>query len=135
MINGSVPGCPKLQVGIVDVRDVALLHIKAMTSPKAKNERFLALSGFMWTSELAATLRERLGNKGRKVPTRGLPGFLLKFMAFFDSGIALVAPELGNEKSATNEKARTLLDWSPIPPADSLVATAESLINLGIVKV
>lgn len=135
LINGSMPALPRLNFGIVDVRDVAALHIKAMTNPKANGERFLAVSEMMWMLDCGKVLRERMGTKARKVPTRTLPSFVLRLMGFFDPAIRLVTPELDKEKKVSNEKARTMLDWTPIPPGDSLVASAEDLIRLGVVKV
>jgi hypothetical protein len=42
-MDGAVPGSPRLSFGVVDVRDVADLHIRAMTHPAAEGERFLAV--------------------------------------------------------------------------------------------
>src|SRR5262252_2814503 len=62
LLDGSVPGCPQLQMGVVDVRDVADLHLGAMLHPAAKGERFLAAAGaFMWVRDIARVLKRRLG--------------------------------------------------------------------------
>ena len=137
LLSGQMPGCPQMQFGIVDVRDVADLHIRAMTDPKAKNERFLAIArgDFMTMQEIAITLKDRLGEKGRLTKTRVLPNFLLKMVALFDPAVKGVLPELGLKKAGTSEKARTLLGWDPRSREDAIVATAESLIKFGIVKV
>ena len=136
LMNGSMPGVPRIQFGIVDVRDVAELHIRAMTIPEAKGQRFLAVSGsFMTIQEIALMLKERLpGKKSKKVPTRILPDFLLRFIGLFDTGVSLVVPELGKDKKVSNERARTVLKWEPISREDSLVASAESLFKLGVLK-
>src|SRR5271168_3958487 len=71
LIDGALPGCPKLNFGVVDVRDVASLHLLAMTHPAAKGERFLAVAGdFMSILDIAKTLKSRLGASGKRVPTR-----------------------------------------------------------------
>src|SRR5262249_57640976 len=77
LLDGSVPGCPQLKMGVVDVRDVADLHLGAMLHPAAKGQRFLAAAGaFMWVRDIARVLKRRLGVQARRVPTRELPHWL-----------------------------------------------------------
>ena len=74
-----MPGCPRLTFGVVDVRDVAGLHICAMTHPAAKDERFLAVAGdFMSILDIAKALKERMGAPAKRVPTRQLPDWLVR---------------------------------------------------------
>jgi dihydroflavonol-4-reductase len=81
----GLPGCPRLYFGVVDVRDVADLHVRAMRHPAAKGERFIAASGDIMTMlAIARILRERLGDAARRVPTRELPNWLVRFAAIFD---------------------------------------------------
>lgn len=135
MMDGSMPGYPRLAFGLVDVRDVADLHLRAMTHPAAPGERFLAIAGnFMTMQEVGQVLKARMGDAARKVPARVLPDWLLKFSALFDSSIGQLVPELGNYKNATNEKARRVLGWSPRSNEEAIVATAESLLRLGLIK-
>jgi nucleoside-diphosphate-sugar epimerase len=135
LMDGSVPGCPRLSFGVVDVRDVADLHLRAMTSPAAKGERFLAVAGdFMTMQEIAQVLKARMGEAAKRVPTRVLPDWLLRAAAMFDSSLEQIIPELGKFKNATNEKAKRVLGWAPRSNEDSIVGTAESLIRLGLLK-
>jgi nucleoside-diphosphate-sugar epimerase len=135
LIDGAMPGLPRLSFGVVDVRDVADLHIRAMTSPAAKGQRFLAIAGrFMTVQEIASVLRARMGDAAARVPTRVLPDWLLRISALFDKEIAQAIPELGKVKTATNEKARRLLGWAPRSNEEAIAATAESLLRLGLVK-
>ncbi|MBN1528990.1 MAG: aldehyde reductase [Thermoleophilaceae bacterium] len=132
LIEGAMPGLPNVAFGIVDVRDVADLHVRAMTAPEAAGERFLAIAGtFMTVPEIAATLRERMGEDARKVPTRRLPDWLVRLVAVFDSSVKQITPELGKVKQASNEKAKRLLGWSPRTNEEAIVATGESLVRLG----
>jgi len=134
LLNGSVPGCPQLSFGVVDVRDVADLHLRAMTDPKAKGERFLCMSPpAMSILEISLVLRERMGKTAKKAPTRTIPNFVLRFMAFFDSAVALIVPELGATMNASNDKARSLLGWQPRSNVDAVIATGESLVKFGLV--
>ena len=135
LMDGAVPGCPRLSYGIVDVRDVADLHIRAMTHPAAKGERFLAVAGdFMSMLDMAKLLKARMGAAARRVPTRQLPDWLVRLAALRDPAVKLILPDLGKVKNATNEKAKRLLGWVPRPNEEAIVATAESLVRLGLLK-
>ena len=132
LLEGSIPGLPRVAYGIVDVRDVADLHRRAMTEPGAAGERFLAVAGeFMSVPEIAAVLRERMGADAKKVPTRVLPDWLVRLVSRFDSSVKQIVPELGKVKQASNEKAKRVLAWSPRPNEEAIVASGESLIRLG----
>ena len=135
LLDGDVPGCPRIYFGAVDVRDVADLHLRAMTDPAAKGQRFLAVAGpFMSMVEMSETLKARLGDAAKRAPTRELPDILLQIMALWDGEVRQLVPELGKHKDARSEKAERMLGWSPRSAADSIVATAESLIAMGLVK-
>jgi nucleoside-diphosphate-sugar epimerase len=134
MLKGAMPGVPKIYFGVVDVRDVADLHLRAMTNPAAKGERFLAVAGdFMPFLRIAQILKSRLGEAGKKVSARQLPSWLVRLAALADPTVKLAVPELDKFKNASNEKARRVLGWKPHTSEDSIVATAESLIKLGLV--
>jgi nucleoside-diphosphate-sugar epimerase len=135
LIDGSMPGVPKVAYGIVDVRDVADLHVRAMTAPEAAGERFLALGeDFRWVGELGEWLREALpAERAKKIPKRQLPNPLVRLASVFDGSLRQLTPELGVRKRGTNEKARRLLGWSPRSDREAVVDTAESLLALGIV--
>lgn len=134
MLAGRVPACPRLSFGLVDVRDVADLHLRAMMNPAAGGERFLAVAGdFLSMLEIAIVLRRRLGAAARKVPTRELPDWLVHAAALWDPAVRQILPELGKPKNATSAKARRVLGWEPRSAEEALVATAESLIRLGLV--
>jgi nucleoside-diphosphate-sugar epimerase len=135
LLDGALPGCPQLQFGVVDVRDVADLHLRAMTNPAAKGERFLAVAGdFMAVRDIAGVLKARMGDAARRVPTRQLPNWVVRMAALLDPGVRQIAPELGKPRNATNEKARRVLGWTPRSAEDAIVATAESLLRLGLLK-
>jgi nucleoside-diphosphate-sugar epimerase len=135
MMDGAMPGCPKIHFGVVDVRDVADLHIRAMTHPAAKGERFLAVAGdFMSLLDIAKVLKHRLGASATRVPTRELPDWLIRIVAIVDPGVRQIVPELGKMKNATGEKAKRVLGWAPRSKEDAIVATAESLMRLGLLK-
>jgi nucleoside-diphosphate-sugar epimerase len=135
LMDGAMPGCPKLVFGVVDVRDVADLHLRAMTHPAAKGERFLAVAGdFMSIREIATVLKSRFGPAARRVPRWQLPNWLVRLAALRDPAAKQILPELGKPKNATNAKARTLLGWTPCGREEAIAATAESLLRLGLLK-
>ncbi len=133
MLDGALPGLPKLYFGAVDVRDVADLHLRAMTDPAAKGERFLAVAGdFLSLKEIAMVLKNNLGAAASKVPTRELPDFVVRMASMADPAVKLILPELGKKKNGSNEKARRVLGWKPRSNDESILATAESLLKLGV---
>jgi nucleoside-diphosphate-sugar epimerase len=135
LMDGALPGCPKLCFGVVDVRDVVDLHIRAMTHPAAKGQRFLAVAGdFLWMVDMAKALKSRMGDAARRVPTRQLPNFLVRLASLRDPAVKAILPELGKYKNATGEKAQRMLGWTPRRAEDALAATAESLVHLRLLK-
>lgn len=131
----GMPAMPRLGFGFVDVRDVADLEIRAMTSPEAGGERFVANTRWLWMSDVAAVLRERLGERASKVPTRIAPDLLVRAMALFDGGIRSFKSSLGKRTEYRTTKAQDLLGWSPRPIEDTITEAAESLIDHGVVEV
>ena len=125
----GMPGVPRIGFNFVDVRDVADLEIRAMTSPAAGGERFIAVARFAWMAEVAEVLRERLGPAAAKVPTRTVPNLLVRAMAIFDPGVRSIVGQLGKELVYSSEKARTVLDWSPRQLEETILDTARSMIG------
>jgi len=135
MMDGSMPGYPRMWFGVVDVRDVADLHLRAMTHPAAKGERFLAVAGdFVSLGDIARMLKEGMGAAAKRVPTRELPDWIVRTIALVNPELRQILPELGKQKHATSEKAQRVLGWSARPVDEAVVATAESLLRLGVVK-
>lgn len=135
LLDGSMPGCPDLWLGAVDVRDVADLHLKAMTNPAARGERFLATGGdFVSIYEIAQILKDDATYAARKVPVRRLPNWLVRTVGLFDPQVKVVLPELGERKNASNEKACRVLGWAPRSPKEAVLATAQSLSELGLLN-
>jgi nucleoside-diphosphate-sugar epimerase len=124
----GMPAMPRLGFTFVDVRDVADLHIRAMTDPAAGGERFLATDEFLWVADVAAILRERLGDRARKVPTRVAPDLLVRAMSLFDGGLRSIVDDLGKTAYYSSAKARERLGWQPRPVGDSIADTGESLL-------
>lgn len=135
LMDGKLPGCPRVSFGVVDVRDVADLHIRAMAHPAAKGERFLAIAGdFLWIQQVAKILRRGMGASARRVPTFQLPNWLVRLAALADPAVKQILPDLGRMRKGTNEKAKRLLGWAPRSNEEAIVASAESLMRLGLLR-
>ncbi|WP_425230753.1 SDR family oxidoreductase [Sphingomonas sp.] len=135
LLSGSLPGLPPLGFGVVDVRDVADLHVRALTAPGIAGERFIASGRFMTMAAVAQVLRDRLGDQAAKVPTRRLPGWVLRVVALFDPMVRQITGEIGRTRATPATHAHDVLGWTPRPAEETIVDTAESLIERGVVKV
>jgi len=134
LMNG-MPGAPRIYFGVVDVRDVADLHLLAMTHPRACGERFIAVSGDAISMvDIARMLRARLGVAARRVPRFQLPDWMVRLAGRRDPSVRQLLPLLGKIRNATSEKARRVLGWSPRSNEEALIATAESLLRFGLLK-
>ena len=133
MLDGQISACPQLHFGVVDVRDVADLHLRAMTHPQAAGQRFLAAAGDCVSMlDVARMLRAGLGEAARLAPTRQLPNWLVRLTARVKPGLRQLLPELGKVKHLSNLKARRVLDWQPRGDAEAIVATGASLARRGL---
>ena len=131
LLNGKMRGTPRIGLEVVDVRDIADVHIRAMTEPQAAGQRFLATGEFMWMHDIATVLRDRLGADAKKVPTRTIPDFMVRVVALFDAQLRSITPGLGRKNRHTTAKAERMLGWRPRPAADTVVDCARSLIENG----
>lgn len=129
LLNGRPLALPRLGFAIVDVRDLAELHVRAMTSSEAAGQRFLAAGEFMWMEEIARTLKAGLGPRAARVPTRRLPDVMFRLAAAFASDLRSLSPLLGKVTSAKAEKARRVLQFAPRPASTTIADTAASLIG------
>lgn len=135
MLEGSLPGLPRFGFGVVDVRDVADMHVRCLTAPDMAGERFLCSGPFLWMREIAEILRAGLGDQARKVPRRSLPDWLVRVSAWFDPVVRQVIGELGHERDADTGHALAKLGWKARPVEETILDTARDMIRLGIVKV
>lgn len=135
LLEGSMPGMPNLGFGIVDVRDVADMHVRCLTAPNMAGERFVCSGPFLMLEDVAAILREGLGPQARKVPKLKLPNWLVRIAARFDPVIGQVIGELGKRRESPANHARDVLGWVPRQVEESILDTARDMIRLGIVKV
>lgn len=136
IMNGSMKAIPNMVLGIVDVRDVADLHLRAMTSAKANGERFLALAGgTMSLLQMAQFIKDKMPAVGGKISTKALPDWQVKLAALLGNQKAkAIAPMLGINRNASNQKAIKMLGWQPVSNETAVLASAESLIKYGAIQ-
>ncbi len=134
MLDGSMRACPDIGFGVVDVRDVADLHLRALKAPNMAGERFIASGRFMKLLEIADVLRAGLGPQAHRVPTRNVPDWLVRVAARFNPLARAVVSELGSVRNQDASHAKAVLGWATRPVEQSILDTARCLIELGIVK-
>lgn len=135
LLDGSIPGYPRIGFAVVDVRDLAELHVLALETPGLDGERFIGAGRFMMMEEAGDLLRARLGDKARKVPRRRIPDFVVRLLGLFDGSIRQIVGELGRVRAVDPEHTAQVLGWRTRNEEQSIIDTAESLIARGIVKV
>ena len=128
----KLPAYPGISFGIIDVRDVAEAHARAMTLPEAAGERFLLGDKLLHFSEIGEVLQAAY--PGRKLPKGKMPDWLLKLVSVFNPVVKQVVPELGQHRHFSNDKLRSVLRITPIPAEDAIRASADSLIKVGAIK-
>ncbi|MFD3564068.1 NAD-dependent epimerase/dehydratase family protein [Streptomyces sp. NPDC058686] len=134
MLSGAMRGVPRIGLEIVDVRDLADIHIRAMTSPRAAGERFLATGEFTWMLDMVHVLREELGEDGHRVSTRRIPDLAVRLAARFrDPSLRDITPALGRRNRHSTAKAHRLLEWQPRPARETVIDCARSLLAHGAV--
>ncbi|WP_460338804.1 SDR family oxidoreductase [Actinoallomurus acanthiterrae] len=134
MLEGGMPMVPPVYFGVVDVRDVADLHVRAMRHTAAAGERFLAGSGEAISFlQVAQILAEHLGASAAKVPSRELTADQVREAARSNPAMEEVVGRLGVVPVLHTEKARDMLGWAPRDPETTIVDTGESLIRMKLV--
>jgi len=133
LLTGDFPGLPALGYPLVDVRDVADLHIRAMESDKSRGQRYLCANEFMWISDIAELLRESHPQYAKNLPAMKLPNWAVRLASLFDPVTRSVVFELGISRECDSSKAKKILGWQPRNNREAIVATADTLIALGLV--
>jgi dihydroflavonol-4-reductase len=133
LLDGSIPVLPRFGFNVVDVRDIAHLHVLAMTTPEAAGQRFIGSGNFYWMSDVAKMLKQGLGDKAKKVPSMPVPDFVARMAALFDPVVRGRLYDLGKKRPVSSEKAKRVLGWTPRPATETVLDTARSLQASGLV--
>lgn len=131
MMTGRMPATPNIGFHLADVRDIAALHVRALESPHAVGERFLAAGEWVWMADIARILRTELGDQAKKVPTRRMPDLVMRLVGLFDRRMRFFVPSLGKKNAVTSAKAERILAWKPRPVSETIIDCAHSLVAVG----
>jgi dihydroflavonol-4-reductase len=134
MMNGDYPGVPKLGFPTVDVRDVVAIHFAALTSEKAIGQRYAATSSSIWFKDIAAIILKAYPGYKKYVKARELPNWFIKIYAIFENSTRMIVPELGFCAHFSTKKIEEDLGIHPISAEDAVIACAQSLIDLKLLK-
>jgi len=133
LMAGEIPGLPKISFSVVDVRDVAKMHLWALEEPSAAGNRFICVNKSSSYQEIAITLKNAFPDFGKKIKTFVLPDFFIRFYSFFNKDTKAITIELGRNRTFDNSKAVQMFNWEPRSNKKAILSLAESLIRFGVV--
>lgn len=107
LMKGKDPMLPNIGFSTVDVRDIALMHIRAMEREESIGHRIIGSQRFLWFSDMARILKQEFPD--RKIATRVAPNLVIRGLALFDPAIRSIVPGLGRREDVSNTKAREML--------------------------
>ncbi|MBS83052.1 MAG: aldehyde reductase [Gammaproteobacteria bacterium] len=130
LLDGSMPFIPKFGIDLVDVQDVADMHIEAMLNKEAVGKRFLLSANTIWYSEVADILRK---NGFKKAPKHVVPNIFIRIFSLFDKEAKLALDRLGKKYTLHPNNALNILNWKPRNIEKSIIETAHQLRDLKII--
>lgn len=128
MLDGKVPAVPRVRMIITDVRDVAALHVVAMTDPAAGGQRLPVGNTTHTFLEVADMLRRGMPEHARRLPRIELPDWFSRFYALFDKELRGNLCELGYCRTTEAREARAILGRDLISAEQSIVDTGRSMV-------
>lgn len=132
ILDGSMPAVPQIGWEIVDVRSIASLLILSMEQPQAAGQRYIGSTAYLTFNDMAGILKKAY--PAMKIPSRKLPNFMVRILSLFDATLKPVLLDLGTERKMDHSKAVNDLGWKPIKPEETVLSSAASIFQLGIVK-
>ncbi|XP_071086097.1 uncharacterized protein [Haliotis cracherodii] len=134
LMERAMPVVPKLNFPVVDVRDVATAHIKAMVTPEAAGGRHICYAQNMWFKEMALILSNKFDSQGYNVPTMNCPYFALWMTSLFDKTIKMILPNVNKVYKFDNTRMKDVLGITPRETKETLTDMAYSMIEGGFIK-
>lgn len=131
-LTGAYPAMPPIAFACVDVRDVAALHVAAMTQPEAGGRRLIGARDTLRMADMCAVLRRAFPERARKIPKWVLPVPVTRLAALFDANIRAVLPDLGAAPQAQSDYVTALTGVRFLSGEDAVRAAGQSLIDLGV---
>lgn len=134
LLERDIPVVPKLNFSIVDVRDVAAAHVKAMTMEEAAGKRFIVNASEMWMKDIAQVLVKEFKSQGYNVPTMNCPNFVLQLRSLYDKTVKKFLPQVGKVLKLDNTQMKDTLKITPRESKETIIDMAYSLIEGGFIK-
>ncbi|MCE7065235.1 aldehyde reductase [Dyadobacter sp. CY326] len=134
MLDGTWKAIPPIPLNIVDVRDVALLHVLAMENPEANGQRFIASAdGQISMPQIAAFLKTARPEVSGKVSSKKIPAFALKIGSLFNEQAKQGVMFIRVNRNVSNSKAKTILGWKPVANMqEAILASVDSMIKFNL---
>jgi len=130
LLNDLIPFVPRLNLGFVDVKDVAEMHIEAMLSNNAAGKRFILNKKTMWLSDISKLLNQN----GFKAPKYIMPNIFVKLLALFNPNFKRIVNRLDIIKNLDSKQSKDILGWQPSNVEKSILDTATQIRKLDNVK-
>ncbi|OOQ60464.1 SDR family oxidoreductase [Mucilaginibacter pedocola] len=136
MFDGSMKAIPDIPLNIVDVRDVAELHIRAMITPAANGQRFIATAdGQISMPEIATFTKANRPAIAGKIPNKVIPAWVIKLASLFNARASEGAVFIRMNRNVSNAKAKNILGWQPRATLEeAILAAVDSMAQYGIIK-
>ncbi len=128
-LKGKDPMLPGIGFPVVDVRDVAEMHLRALQRPQTAGKRYIAAAGTMAMVDMGRTLKTTYPT--RRIATREAPAFLLRLLSMFDSQIKSILPKIGTLDRVSNARAVQEMGMEFVSPKAALLASADWLVKNG----
>lgn len=133
LLKNDMPGLPHMSLPIVDVRDVAFAHLKAMESENSNGNRYLLVSETLWMEDVAKIVSNEFKRFGYKVPSKKIGYCPLKFASYFDKSIKLIIPFVNRKIEFKNEKSINELGINYRKVDETIIDMCYNLIEKGYV--
>jgi dihydroflavonol-4-reductase len=128
-LSGRLPAVPHMNAPGVDVRDVARMHVRAISNEATFGLRFPAVAGVHYLVDITRALK--VAYPDRRIPTREMPSWLLRFMSQFVPVLRAAINDLGRNMAVVGTDAPEVMGFTYIPFHDSVRASAQFLVERG----
>jgi dihydroflavonol-4-reductase len=132
VLAGRLSALPSNGFSVIDVRDVAAMHVAALQQPQSAGHRYLATSDYTPFPEVGRILREAYPD--RQITQRIVPDWIIRVLALFGGSVRQIINDIGNEKHYARDKGEKLLGRPFISGKDAILASAQSAVELGLLK-
>jgi dihydroflavonol-4-reductase len=131
-LRGRYPLVPDYGIEMVDVRDVAEAHLRAIETSASHGQRFIVSSNAITMREMGRLLAREFPAYASRMPRATLPHLASRLLAHVNKGLRQVAADLGPAKRTSTRAARDVLDMRFRSAEEAVTAMAECVIRWGL---